>query len=252
MSRSPVSFCDGQGALHGSGSRSCSFRCRSAHSHREQREGGGGHREAQEGLLDLRPEERLSIRRVHEACSVRRTGLADVSEFLWAEKDFICASESFRPGSYVVFLQSVEPNEWIPVNHYMGGLRIEKNVVTWPYDEMMGSRRSLDSAKAAVLKAKVSVGQVRFRAEIVGSFWGLYNRWMPSRSHQVLVFHLMERALPSPWPAEHLFARAVVPREIAGREEYESWVKTEGRLEATANWVDGSLVIKEARRIGGI
>ena len=177
---------------------------------------------------------------------------SQTSQILWAEKDFICASESFRPGSYVVFLQSVEPNEWIPVNHYMGGLRIEKNVVTWPYDEMMGSRRSLDSAKAAVLKAKVSVGQVRFRAGIVGSFWGLYNRWMPSRSHQVLVFHLMERALPSPWPAEHLFARAVVPREIAGREEYESWVKTEGRLEATANWVDGSLVIKEARRIGGI
>ena len=53
-------------------------------------------------------------------------------QVLWAEKDFICASESFRPGSYLVFLESVEPNEWIPVNHDMGGLRVEKNVVIWP------------------------------------------------------------------------------------------------------------------------
>ena len=68
------------------------------------------------------------------------------------------------------------------------------------------------------------------------------------QGHQVLVFHLNGKA-PSPWPAEHSFARAVVPREVADRETYEAWVKADGALAVKADWVDGSLVIREARRL---
>src|SRR5215208_5027520 len=53
-------------------------------------------------------------------------------QILWAEKDFICASESFRPGPYLLFLESVEPGEWIAVNHYMGVLPIAENMLPWP------------------------------------------------------------------------------------------------------------------------
>ena len=169
-------------------------------------------------------------------------------QVLWAEKDFICASESFRPGQYLLFLESVEPGEWIAVNHHMGVLPIEQGMVAWPYAQRFDEKRTVALAKAAVAQAKVERGTVRFTAEIVGSFHGLYNRWMPSRGHQVLVFHLNGKA-PSPWPAEHSFARAVVPRDVADRETYEAWVKADGALAVKADWVDGSLVIREARRL---
>lgn len=169
-------------------------------------------------------------------------------QILWAEKDFICASESVRPGRYLVFLESVDPNEWIPVNHGMGVLPIEDGAVPWPYAGTVNSKRALAQAKASVVRAKASSGTVRFTAEIVGSFAGLYNRWVPSRSHQVLVFHLSGKA-PTPWPAEHLFARAVVPNEVADHDEYDSWVDGDGKLSVRAEWIDGNLVIRQARRV---
>jgi hypothetical protein len=169
-------------------------------------------------------------------------------QILWAEKDFICASESVRPGRYLLFLESVDPSEWIPVNHDRGVLPIEGETVPWPYAGTVNTKRTLAQAKASIVQAKALSGTVRFTAEIVGSFAGLYNRWVPSRSHQVLVFHLHGKA-PSPWPAEHLFARAVVPKEVADRDEYDAWVNGDGKLSVRAEWIDGALVIREARKV---
>jgi len=64
----------------------------------------------------------------------------------------------------------------------------------------------------------------------------------------VLVFHLDGRA-PSPWPAEHSFARAMIPRDVADHDAYDAWVDSDGRLAVKAEWIDGSLVIREARRV---
>jgi hypothetical protein len=173
----------------------------------------------------------------------------DKQQILWAEKNFICASERARPGRYLLFLQSVEPGEWIPVNHYMGMLPIEQESVRWPYADKFDAVLTLAQAKAAVTTAKTAArGGVRFTADIVGTFKGLYNGWIPSRSHQVLVFHV-DGAPPSPWMGELLFARAMVPRDVADRKDYESWIETDGRLAVVGEWVDGSLVIREARKL---
>lgn len=169
-------------------------------------------------------------------------------QVLWAEKDFVCASESFRPGPYLWFLESVEAGEWIPVNHHRGVMGIEEGLLHWPYGEIFDEKRTVARAKAAVANAKASAGSVRFTAEIVGSFDGPYNRWIPSRSHQVIVFNLLGKQ-PSPWPAERLFAHAMIPRDVADRETYATWVATDGRLSVLADWIDGSLVIREGRRL---
>ena len=118
-------------------------------------------------------------------------------QILWGEKDFVCESESFRPGLYLLFLESIERGEWVSTNHYRGVLPIEQNTVAWPYAERRDAVRTVDQAKAAVARAKATHGSVRFTAEIFSSLNGVYNRWIASRSHQVLVFDLHGKA-PSP------------------------------------------------------
>jgi hypothetical protein len=54
-------------------------------------------------------------------------------QVLWAEKTFICASASYKPGRYLVFLKSVDLNEWITINHQLGALLIENNIVDFNY-----------------------------------------------------------------------------------------------------------------------
>lgn len=83
-------------------------------------------------------------------------------QMLWAGKTFICARASYAPGKYVAFLKSVGTNEWITVNHHLGGLRIggDGNVPTfnWYLDSANNEKTlSLNEVKRNIHKVTASL-----------------------------------------------------------------------------------------------
>lgn len=83
-------------------------------------------------------------------------------QMLWAEKTFICARASYAPGKYVAFLKSVGTNEWITVNHHLGGLRIDDDgnvpAFNWYLDSANNEKTlSLNEVKRKIQKISASL-----------------------------------------------------------------------------------------------
>jgi hypothetical protein len=53
---------------------------------------------------------------------------------LWARKSYNCDLISYLPGTFLVFLEHVEGNEWVTLNHSLGGYQLQPDGV------LVGSR----------------------------------------------------------------------------------------------------------------
>ena len=162
-------------------------------------------------------------------------------------ENLIVADDDAGQEAALAGLLPLQREDFTRIFEAMDGLPVTIRLIDPPLHEFLPDLTEL-SVKLAIARAKAADSKVRFEAEIVGSLHGMYNRWLSSRSHQVLVFHLAGRA-PLHWPASASFARAVIPRAVADQATYETWVKSDGKLDLAGEWVDGNLVIKSAQRL---
>lgn len=75
---------------------------------------------------------------------------------LWSEKNYICARASYLPGKYLVFLKRTPDLQWITLNHELGALRLNKELLLdfSRYSNMPSSKRwPLEKAKQRILEA---------------------------------------------------------------------------------------------------
>ncbi len=160
---------------------------------------------------------------------------------LWAEKSFICAGASYRPGRYLVFLESVGQNEWITNNHQLGGIRIENDNVE--FGRHINARKdstliSLTEAKKAINKCLLDSPVFEIEANIPSDL--LYNEWQEGREFQKLWFHIYNPP-PEFWPQWLIsFARGFIETDC---EEYETATQRGGSYNLSVHWENGYLII---------
>ncbi len=164
------------------------------------------------------------------------------SNILWAEKSFICASASYRPGRYLVFLESVGPEEWITLNHQLGALGIENDSVEFGWYTTRNKDRfnmPLDKAERKIRECFLNSPTLTIEADITPEL--IYNAWHEGREFQKLWFHVYNP--PSrDWPKGLTnFTRSFIKSEIV---DYKDIAKRGGRYKIKAYWEMGYLIVE--------
>lgn len=168
-----------------------------------------------------------------------------VPQVLWAQKSFICARAVYKPGKYLVFLESIDSNEWITINHHQGALAIENNRIEFGW--YLNNKGKNQKITKVVAKEKIEKGLLNspvFSIDIKMPPDLMYNQWRDGQEFQKLWFHVYNP--PSRhWPKglSH-FVRAFTKRE---KDSYEYLVKRGGNGTLKAHWKNGSLIVDSIR-----
>lgn len=169
-------------------------------------------------------------------------------QMLWAEKSFICAYASYTIGTYLVFLESVGANEWVTVNHELGGLEIDGNTLRfgWYYAGSKDDKGkfTLSHVKASIEEVVLHDKKVSFKAKISPFPINTYNKWRSGESFQKLLM-----IVPKPpnmhWPDPFAVkVKGFIDESTISKEKYQSITEHGGQYNVKASWVKGYLLIE--------
>ncbi|MEE9554831.1 MAG: hypothetical protein V3W18_11080 [candidate division Zixibacteria bacterium] len=172
----------------------------------------------------------------------------DRIDTLWAEKSFICAAASYSPGKYLVFLEAVAKNEWITINHQLGGIEIENDSVEFGWyknSRMKNALISLAEAQKAINKCMIDSPVFEIEVTIPSDL--LYNEWQENREYQKVIFHIYNP--PSEFWPDGLtnFARCFIKISC---EDYESVTQNGGNYHLSVHWENGYLIVDSIKPKG--
>jgi len=179
-----------------------------------------------------------------EFIKVRNDNLLDKDKthILWAEKSFICASASYAIGKYLVFLENVEENEWITINHQRGGLPIDKDNYIKGFDFYIeGSEQGVDLENAKILISNVMFDKekVSFSAQVNPK--SIYNLWKKGVSSQKLVFNIKGEP-DGKWPKYlFYFIKGFIKTDSIEKALFEKIINRGGTFDMIGIWKEGQL-----------
>ncbi len=166
---------------------------------------------------------------------------------LWAEKSFICAHATYKPGKYITFLEHIEANEWITLNHQFGALPIDSdnNVPAFDWylsEKEKGKTISLKEVRKRISQATLDGIDTQCKAHIPPKL--LYNAWKKNSNYQKLWFHVHEPPANN-WP-EGLssFVRGFIKDSNINQEAFTKIISEGGEYNLSGYWQEGCLIIR--------
>jgi len=175
-------------------------------------------------------------------------------QMLYAQKSFICAKASYKPGKYLVFFESVGLNEWITINHQFGGLRIDSNSNVLSFGWYLKERDfkakiKLKKAIQMIEDIKLDSKPIYLSVNIPSNL--MYNKWNVKNNSQKLFFHVYTPPKQN-WPNGLTnFVRAYFKKGAVKKADYNLIIKSGGKYNIKAIWTNGYLVIDSIKPFEG-
>jgi hypothetical protein len=167
------------------------------------------------------------------------------SDTLWAGESFICAQAYYRPGLYLVFLETIGPGEWTNFNYQLGALRIENDSVDfgWYINPRKG-HANIPLAEATKYIKELLLDSPTFEIEVGVHMKHRLNEWLEDREYQKVWYPIYNPSFEF-WPDGLRSLTGFFTR--ADCDQYERMTRSGADYYLWVHWQNGYLVIDSTR-----
>ena len=167
---------------------------------------------------------------------------------VWAEKEFICARASLKPGRYLLFLRRVTDSEYVVVNHEYGARAVLKGMLDLSFYDRGAKQRPVTAFPAMLAKALPDGPSGPIAVKIAKSvIWA--NQWVPQQPMQKLYVSLNNNVRSWPYGLSWMVPALFSPT-LLSRQRFERLTRApHGTWKMVGVWRKGSFLLTSIEKI---